>query len=1136
MKSKTILTRLLGLCLSALLMLLPSLSLQAQTRRISIQAENQTIGQVMKLIEQKSGFTFIYKDDDVDTSRKVSVSATDEDVIEILKRIFSGTQTEVSIINRNINLSRMSNATPSTTTSPQQGASRKVSGTVLDSQGQRVVGATVMVDGTQNGVVTDLDGNYTLTRVPEGALIRFSCMGYVDQVKPFHGEKNFDAILYEDSESLEEAVAVAFGTQRKESVVGAVTTVKSDQLKAPVSNLTTTLAGNVAGIISYQRTGEPGADDASFFIRGITTFGANTNPLILIDNVELTTTDLARLQPDDIESFSIMKDATATALYGSRAANGVILVKTKEGRKSKAKVNVRYEHSFSQPTQEIELETDPQIYMRLHNEAIKTRDSSAPLLYSEDKIRNTSVSNSSYQYPYTNWHDIMLKNVAQNDRAHLNVSGGGDVARYYVAASVNHDTGILNVSDNATYNYNNNIDLKTYTLRSNVNVNLTKTTELVLRMSGVIDDYSGPLSGGTTVYNQIMKANPVLFPAYYPSEFSPYAKHVLYGNYDTGNYINPFAEMTRGYKEYGRTNLGIQFELKQKLDFITEGLSARVMFNSSHISYYESSRYLNPFYYYYSGVSLTTNKPTIECINPLTGTEYLNYNNGTKTITSNTYVESALNYARDFKKHGVSALLVYQLTDNRNPNATTLQDSLPYRNVGLSGRFTYSFDKRYFAEFNFGFNGSERFSEDKRFGFFPSAGAAWLISNEPFFSSLKDKITTLKLRASYGLVGNDKIGDTRFLYLSQVNMQDSNYRDNFGTYVNGESLNGISISRYANPEIGWEVARKTNVALEFVWKDRLHLTTEYYWEYRNNILQTRSYVPATMGLASTPQANIGKASGRGLDVELDYSRTFSNRSWLQIRGNLTFAKSKYLVVEELSYPDAPWTSKVGHSLGQTWGYIAEYLFIDDAEVENSPTQIGEYKAGDLKYRDVNRDGVINEMDQVPIGYPTTPELIYGFGLSYGLRGFDISCFFQGLGRESFWINYNSVSPFFNTAGSMMGNNQLAKFISDSHWSESNRDPYATWPRLSSYLINNNNTTNTWFMRDGSFLRLKQLEIGYTLPKRISDKIGMDNTRFYVSGTNLLCFSNFKLWDPEMAGNGLGYPIQRVVNLGVNLIF
>ena len=1129
MKPRIILVLLLALVLTP--------SLQAQTRKISIQADNQTVAQIMKLIEQRSGFTFIYKDDVVDTSRKVSVQATNEDVLDILKRVFAGTGTEATIVNRNINLTRKDIPTAEPVApAVSQGPSRKVSGTVLDTQGLPVIGATVMVDGTQNGVITDLDGNYTLTKVPDGASIRFSCMGYVDQVKPYNGEKNFVAILYEDSESLDEAVAVAFGTQRKESIVGAVTSINPGQLKAPSSNLTTALAGNIAGIISYQRSGEPGADDASFFIRGITTFGANTNPLILIDNVELTTTDLARLQPDDIESFSIMKDATATALYGSRAANGVILVKTKEGRKSKAKVNVRYEHSFSQPTQEIELEADPQVYMRLHNEAIKSRDPSSPLLYSEYKIRNTDPSAPSYEYPYTNWHDTMLKKFAQNDRANLNVSGGGDVARYYVSASIDHDTGILNVEDNAFYNYNSNIDLKTYTLRSNINVNLTKSTELILRMSGVIDDYLGPINGGTGTYNQIMAANPVLFPATYPSELSPYTKHVMYGNYGSGNYINPYAEMTRGYKEYGRVNLSMQFELKQKLDFITKGLSARAMLNTSHVSYYENSRFINPFYYYYSGINPLTKKAGVECINPLGGTEYLNYNNGGKWITSYTYLEAAMNYARAFNDHSISGMLVYQLTDQRQPNAANLQDSLPYRNIGLSGRFTYDFCKRYFVEFNFGYNGSERFSKEKRFGFFPSVGAAWLISNEPFFNSLRDRITTLKFRASYGLVGNDNIGSTRFLYLSQVNLSDGNLGTQFGTLANGEYLNGISIARYANPDIGWEVARKTNLALEFVWKDRFHLTTEYYWETRDNILQTRAYVPASMGLSSVPQANIGKASGRGLDVELDYSRTFRNQAWLQVRGNLTFAKSKYLVVEEDNYPNAPWRSKVGHSLGQAWGYIGEYLFIDDAEVENSPVQFGEYMAGDIKYRDVNRDGIINGEDMVPIGYPVNPELIYGFGFSFGIKGFDLSVFFQGLGRESFWINYNTVSPFFNTASGMIGNNQLAKFIAEDHWSESNRDPYATWPRLSASTVANNDVTSTWFMRNGSFLRLKQTEFGYTLPKKLTNKVNVDSFRIYLSGTNLLCFSSFKLWDPEMAGNGLGYPVQRVVNLGVNVNF
>ena len=774
--------------------------------------------------------------------------------------------------------------------------------------------------------------------------------------------------------------------------------------------------------------------------------------------------------------------------------------------------------------------------MLLHNEAILTRDPGAAALYSDEKIARTSKDNPTFEFPYTDWRSTLLKKYANNDRVNLNVSGGGSVARYYVAASLKHDTGILNVADNSTYNYNNNIDLKTYTLRTNVNVDLTPTTELILRMSGTFDDYNGPVNGGSATYEQIMAANPVLFPATYPKEMLPYMNHILYGNYGSGNYINPYAEMTKGYREYGRVALSTQFELKQDLSFVTKGLAARALINTNNTSYFSTRRFINPYWYMYGGKNPTTGAYNIECINPETGTEYLNYAEDEKTINSNIYIEAALNYDREFGRNGLSGMVVYQLTNQRQPNASSLQGSLPYRNVGVSGRFTYNFDKRYFAEFNFGYNGSERFSVDHRFGFFPSGGVAWLISNEPFFKGLKDKITTLKLRASYGLVGNDKIGSTRFLYLSQVNMNNSDYGFQFGLLNGGESLNGINISRYANPYIGWEVARKTNLALEFVWKDSFHLTTEVYEEHRDDILQTRASTPASMGLASQPQANLGKAMGRGLDVELNYNRTFANRSWLQVRGNLTFAKSKYLVLEEYTFPNAPWRSRVGYPLSQQWGYVADYLFIDDAEVANAPAQFGEYMAGDIKYHDINKDGVIDEQDQVPIGYPTSPELVYGFGFSYGIKGFDVSVFFQGLGRESFWIDYTKVSPFYSTLDGFSGNNQLARFIADSHWSEDNRDPYATWPRLSTATVTNNNVRNTWFMRDGSFLRLKQVEMGYTLPARLTQKVGISNFRLYLSGSNLLCWSNFKLWDPEMAGDGLGYPVQRVFNLGVNLNF
>ena len=660
----------------------------------------------------------------------------------------------------------------------QQKKGMVIKGKVLGTDGEPIIGASVLVKGSTTGVVTDLDGNYTLSNVSKGAILEFSYVGYVKLTKTVGNETTINAILYEDSQMLEGVEVVAFGTQKKESVIGAISTVKVAELKTPSSNLTNALAGRIAGVISYQRTGEPGVDDASFFVRGVTTFGYKKDPLILIDGIELTSTDLARLQPDDIASFSIMKDATATALYGARGANGVILVKTKEGQKGKARLSLRVENSISTPTQEIEL-ADPVTYMRLHNEAYLTRNPLAPLMYSEEKIDNTVPGAGSVIYPATDWRKELLKDFTMNQRVNLNITGGGDVARYYVAASYSQDNGILEVDKNS--NFNNNIKQRVYTLRSNVNINATKTTELIVRLSGVFDDYNGPLYGGSAMYNLIMKSNPVLFPAKYPKdEAHAYTKHTLFGNAENGQYLNPYAEMVRGYKESGRSNLSAQFEVKQDLKFLTEGLSARLLFNTSRISSYDVSRKLNPYYYKMTNYDYLTGDYAIDIINPDDGSEYLIYDPGGKSITANMYIEAALNYNRDFGKHGVGGLLVYQLRNNLQPNAGSLQASLPYRNVGLSGRFTYAYNNRYFAEFNFGYNGSERFHKSKRFGFFPSAGLAWVVSNESFWDPFKDVVSKLKLRASYGIVGNDAIGSGRFLYLSDINMNDSKYGANFG--------------------------------------------------------------------------------------------------------------------------------------------------------------------------------------------------------------------------------------------------------------------------------------------------------------------------------------------------------------------
>ena len=1008
---------------------------------------------------------------------------------------------------------------------------KTVRGTVIEEEtGESLPGATVQIVGSTKGVSTDLDGAFELSGVKPTDKLKFEFFGKEPQTITVGDQVEFTVRLKNAVNELEDAVVVAFGKQKKESVIGSITSIDVQTLKVPSSNLTTSLAGNVAGVIAYQRSGEPGQDNADFFVRGITTFGANTSPLILIDNIELTTTDLARLQPDDIESFSVMKDATATALYGARGANGVIFVTTKRGQEGPAKIFARLETSVSSPTSTVEF-ADPVTYMKSYNEAISTRDPLGELMYSYDKVEQTGKPNANrYIYPANDWYNMLFKNYATAYRANVSARGGGSVATYYVSGAFTEDTGILNVDKRNSFN--NNIDQKTYTLRSNVDINVTKTTKLAVRLTGNFTDYTGPIDGGTAIYKQVVHSDPVLFPAYYPMDDDHVGiTHIMFGNYDDGSYYNPYARLVSGYRDYQRSQMIAAVELNQDLSFITKGLSFMTLFNLTRLSSYNVYRQFTPYYYTLSSYDSYTGEYHIHRIND-SGTDHLNYSEGTKEITNSMYSESRLNYARDFGRNAVTGLLVLTAREQLSANAGSLQLSLPSRNAGLSGRFTYGFDKRYFLEFNFGYNGSERFSKTHRWGFFPSFGAAWVISNEKWFKPLENVVHNLKLRASYGLVGNDAIGSKydRFFYLSEVSMNNANRAGHFG-FNQDVSYNGVNISRYANDAITWETSYKTNYAVELGLFKSLDIIAEYFTELRKDIFMTRADIPNTMGLQSTVAANIGQASARGIDIQADYKKSWSKDFWTSARGNFTYSTSKYLVYEEPTYPEA-YRQHAGHSIKQAWGYIAERLFIDDEEADNSPSQSSfgsQYGGGDIKYTDVNKDGVITTADRVPIGYPTSPEIIYGFGFSTGYKGVDFSVFFQGLGNESFWIDAVDTSPFVN-------NTQLLKAYSDSHWSENDRNIYALWPRYSSYMNYNNTPTSTWWMRDGSFLRLKQLELGYTLPNKLTRKIHVENLRVYFQGNNLFCWSKFKLWDPEMAGEGLGYPIQKTLNFGVNVTF
>lgn len=1006
-----------------------------------------------------------------------------------------------------------------------------VRGKVTDEKGVALPGVTITIVGTTRGVITDNDGTFSIEAKSADKLV-FSFIGMESQIVDVGNQKTINIQMGEKIDELEEVTVVAFGKQKKESVISSIETIKTDELRVPSSNLTTAFAGRMSGMISYQTSGEPGKDNAEFFIRGVTSFGTGkVNPLILVDNVEVTTNDLSRLHPDDIASFSILKDATGTALYGARAANGVILVTTKEGKEGKIKVSFRLENALSSPTRTIDM-ADPVTYMKMANEAAKTRDPLASDIYSQEKIENTILGTNPMVFPTTDWMKMLFKDKTMNQKANLNISGGGKIAQYYIAGSFTQDNGILKVDKRN--NFNNNIDLKKYLIRSNITLSLTNTTKAKVRLHGTFEDYTGPVPGGSALYRNALNVSPVRFPAYYePDKNFEKEEHILFGN-QQGQYMNPYAELVKGYREESESVMLAQLELEQDFSQWIKGLNGRVLGSTTRSASFDVSRAYNPFYYEIGNYNRLTDVYALTETNTDSGTEYLSYNPGSKFINTTTYGEASLSYNRELDNHNLSGMLVVVARNELTANASTLTESLAERNLGLSGRFTYAYRNKYLGEFNFGYNGSEKFDKGHRWGFFPSVGLGWQVSNEPFWQGdIKDVINKFKIKGTYGKVGNDDIGSARFFYLSDIIIGGG---ESFTTgYEFGKTRNGIRINSYANPDITWEIAYKTNLGLELgMFKGKLDILADFFHEYRTNILQTRADISDELGLWSIPQANIGKAKSHGVDASVDYNHSFNNRLWIVGRGTFTYARSIYSYFEESDFSNYPWRSRMGKPIKQTWGYVSERLFVDYQDIENSARQdFGEYAPGDIKYKDISGDGIINELDMVPIGYPTTPELNYGFGLSAGVTNLDFSFFFQGSARSSFWINAAAMTPFVRSGRNETG---LAEFIAEDYWSESSQNPFAYWPRLSTYSIANNTQRNTRFMENGSFLRLKSMEVGYSLPKRLTDTLKLDKCRFYVSGTNLLLFSKFKLWDVEMGGNGLGYPLQRVYNIGVNISF
>lgn len=1094
-----------------LLLLFYPLNILGAQGVISVKGQAMTIKQAIQLIEKNSNYTFFYNAADLKntTNKNLNCEGTIE---EVLKEVFKGSGITYMIKGNEIILK----VNKEEAAQQQPKKKRTVTGTVVDAEnGDPVIGATVVVKGQKDGVITDLDGNFTIAISGSKAQLEFSYIGYRKKTVDVGDLGVINVKMESDNQLLSEVVVVGAGTQKKVSVTGSITSVKGLELKAPSSSLTTSFAGKLAGVISMTSTGEPGAA-SEFYIRGVSTFGGRATPLILLDDVEISTADLNNIPAETIESFSILKDASATAIYGARGANGVMLITTKTGKENeKTRINVTVENSFNKPMNFPDF-VNGATWMEMYNEAQLTRNPGATPKYSQLDIDNTRNQVNPYIYPDVQWKDVIFKNMNMNQRANVNISGGGSKASYYMSLQANHDTGLLDTKK--VYSYNNNINNWGYNFQNNISYKITSTTKIDLHMNAQIRNKKGPNYSTSDLFAQMLYCNPINFPVTFPAQ--PGDTHIRFGNAIwTGSSVrtNPYAYMLSSFKEYNENTLNTSLKINQKLDFVTKGLSVQAMVNWKNWASSSYNRTIEPYYYGIKGGSYNPSNPTDYEIERLgtSGTDYLKTSDISKASDQTFYLDARVNYDRQFNLHHVTGMLMYMQREYRS-------SVLPERNQGFSGRFTYDYGQRYLVELNFGYNGTERLAKKERFEFFPAVSLGWVISNEKFFEPMTKYIDNLKIRGSYGLVGSDETGLSagaqHFLYIDQVSLNNIGFTT--GVDMN-YTLYGPLVTNYAVVNGGWERVKKLDIGIDLELFRQLTITADYFNEKRYNILLHREAWPESLGYyTAKPWSNKGKVDNWGIELSVNWRKEFTKDLYVDFRGNFTYTENKYVNLDEPVYPYV-WKTSTGKPLSRTTGYIAQGLFSSQEEIDNSPTQnLGStVKPGDIKYRDVNGDGKIDGSDQVMISpYGTTPRIQYGLGMNVTYKKFDFGVFFNGSAKRTIMIS--GISPFGQSDYNVM------QFIADDYWPESNPNPNAKYPRLglTSSQTANNTVASTYWMRNGNFIRFKTLELGYKF------KYG----RVYLNGDNIAVFSPFKLWDPELSWNA--YPLQRTFNIGVQLNF
>ena len=1099
-----------------------------------LEQKQSTMLDILKYIETETGYVFFYSDEiKSELNRKIQTGVVKGSIQEILNPLFEKTELTYQINGNQVVVKRKAISGPVSLPAVSQKKSITVTGVITDETGEPLIGANIWLKNSSTGAVTDIDGKYEIKVDGVGGVLTFSYMGMKSVDIAISNQTTINVTLVADDEVLEEVVVVGYGRQKKESVVGAISTVDVANLKVPGASISNVLAGQLAGVVAMSRSGEPGKSSAAdFYIRGVSSFKGTSTPLVLVDGIER---ELDLVDTDDIASFSILKDASASAVYGVRGANGVILITTKKGNVGKPVINVRAEAGITSPTKMPKMINSAQ-WADLYNDI-------QPGYYSPEVIEKYRTNADPDLYPNVDWLDALYNDLASNQRVNLSITGGTDIVKYYISGSFYNESSIFKSAGNL-YDYNSSVHYDKFNFRANVDLALTKSTTLNLNLANIYEKSFAPgddEKNNDRIWSYTYMTSPNAFPV-------EYSDGTIAGP-STDSGFNPWNMLVHsGYREQFWNSSQSLIGLTQDIGALwepLEGLTGNFKFSWDAWNTTTQRRSKEPTQYHATGRDADGNLIFGSPIR--TGSGELAYSiarDGTMT----TYMEASLNYDHLFaEKHRVGALFLYNHKIHTRTQEADKFKSLPYKNQGIAGRVTYAFNDTYFGEVNIGYNGSENFARGHRFGFFPAGAIGWMVSNEKWFQPLTKVVDMLKLKGSYGIVGNDDIGgERRWVYESTilVGKDAGGGQWNYGS-AGANGGDGIRVGDVENLSASWEEAAKMNVGVEFSLFNKLRVQVDYFHEKRTGIFLQRAGLPAIVGLSVIPYTNIGETMNQEFDGTAEYSQKVGD-VYLTGRTNFTYNRNKLLNNDEPDW-EYKYQNRVGKPFGsggnlQPFGLVSLGLFESQEEIDNSPKQsFGEYRVGDIKYQDINGDGQIDSQDKIAMGYTNLPEIIYGFGATAQWKNWDVNVFFQGVSHVNFFLDGSTIKSPFSQGN--MERSAINEDVYDNVWRLENtaeQNAGSIYPRLSwsgAAGSSNNSQTSDWWMRNGSFLRLKNFEVGYTMPKELMNKTFIKSLRFYLSGNNLLTFSKFKLWDPEKGnGDGSGYPPNRVVTIGLNANF